>query len=162
MHYSVNGITWIICNLILINEINNSDYNVLYADIVGWHAIWNQQKPRYQSETGRILFRRNQCISSTFPRLFFAGESLILRRIIERHVLVKKKKRNWSVDFYPFVNVCLRALLFLKLLAGADYSTGWVPTKFEEETFHALLGCCSVLDEYYVQDGRYYTLKASR
>nr|KAF7439186.1 hypothetical protein H0235_001577 [Vespula pensylvanica] len=51
---------------------------------------------------------------------------------------------------------------FLLLLAGADYNTGWVPTKFEEETFHALLGCCSVLNEYYVQDGRYYTLKASR
>ncbi|KAI4490814.1 hypothetical protein M0804_003758 [Polistes exclamans] len=50
---------------------------------------------------------------------------------------------------------------FLLLLVGADYNTGWVPTKFEEETFHALLGCCSVLSEYYVQDGRYYTLKAS-
>ncbi|XP_015605935.1 NACHT domain- and WD repeat-containing protein 1 isoform X2 [Cephus cinctus] len=50
---------------------------------------------------------------------------------------------------------------FLLLLLGSDYNAGWVPTSFPEETFQALLGQCSALEEYYEHNGHCYTLKAT-
>ncbi|XP_066586077.1 protein qui-1 [Prorops nasuta] len=50
---------------------------------------------------------------------------------------------------------------FLLLLVGSDYNVGWVPTKFEEETFRILHSHYASLGEYYEYNGHCYTLKAT-
>ncbi|XP_046435930.1 protein qui-1 isoform X1 [Neodiprion fabricii] len=50
---------------------------------------------------------------------------------------------------------------FFLLLVGAAYKSGWVPTKFTQETYKALLTHCNFLEEYYTHDGDCYVLKAS-
>ncbi|KAG7212794.1 hypothetical protein KM043_013053 [Ampulex compressa] len=49
---------------------------------------------------------------------------------------------------------------FFLLLVGSEYNTGWVPTKFKEETFKALLTHCSMLGNYYEYNEDCYMLKA--
>ncbi|XP_011298627.1 NACHT and WD repeat domain-containing protein 1 [Fopius arisanus] len=50
---------------------------------------------------------------------------------------------------------------FFILLAGAEYSTGWTPRKFEQSVFDTLVKHCNQLNEYYTHEGCYYLLKAT-
>ncbi|XP_063982402.1 protein qui-1 [Diachasmimorpha longicaudata] len=50
---------------------------------------------------------------------------------------------------------------FFILLIGTEYSTGWVPIKFDEAVFRSLAIHCDQLNEYYVYDNDCYTLKAT-
>ncbi|XP_015122932.1 NACHT domain- and WD repeat-containing protein 1 [Diachasma alloeum] len=50
---------------------------------------------------------------------------------------------------------------FFILLIGTEYSTGWVPTKFDEAVFRTLVIHCTQLNEYYAYENHCYILKAT-
>ncbi|EFN75451.1 Uncharacterized WD repeat-containing protein alr3466 [Harpegnathos saltator] len=50
---------------------------------------------------------------------------------------------------------------FLLLLAGTEYTAGWVPTELKKTTFQALHAHCVILEDYYEHNGQSYVLKAN-
>lgn len=69
----------------------------------------------------------------------------------------------YPLQHLVIIRILIHRMFFdFQLLVGTGYNTGWVPTKFTEETYKALLTHCSFLEEYYTQKESSYVLKASR